>query len=162
MVPTLRTGRESKACSIVLMVDVVTSIEILRPIADVSSYASNPDNAPEWYENIKSVEWRTPRPLGIGSQIAFVAHFMGKTLAYTYEVVAMSDRQFVMKTAQGPFPMETTYEWEALAENKTRMTLRNRGTPSGFSKLFAPFMSMMMRKANQKDLRKLKAILERV
>lgn len=142
------------------MVDVLTSIEINRPAHEVSAYASNPDNATEWYENIKSVEWKTPKPLTVGSRVAFVAHFLGRKLAYTYEVTEMSDARFVMRTAEGPFPMETTYEWEKVDDNTTRMRLRNRGTPSGFSKLFAPFMSRMMRKANEKDLRALKAVLE--
>ena len=143
------------------MVDVKTEIVINKPLHLVSEYTSNPDNTPAWYVNIKSAEWQTPKPLTIGSHIAFIAHFMGKKLSYTYEVVEMTDVRFVMRTAQGPFPMETTYEWEKVNEQSTKMRLRNCGSPSGFSKLFAPFMSMMMRKANQKDLNLLKEILER-
>jgi hypothetical protein len=142
------------------MVEVQTEIVIHRPMHIVSEYASNPDNAPEWYENIKSAEWKTPKPLSVGSQIAFVAFFMGKRLAYTYEVIELSNKRLIMKTAMGPFPMETTYEWEAIGLSSTRMTLRNKGQPSGFSKLFSPFIKVMMKKANQKDLLRLKHLLE--
>ena len=66
-----------------------------------------------------------------------------------------------MRTSEGPFPMETTYTWETVGEAATRMTLRNRGEPSGFSKLVAPFMAAAMRRANRKDLAQLKSLLER-
>jgi uncharacterized membrane protein len=143
-------------------VDVLTEIEIERPRAEVADYAANPDGAPEWYENIKSVEWRTPRPLAVGSRIAFVARFLGRELAYTYEIgeLAAGDR-LVMRTVEGPFPMETTYTWSDAPSGGTHMTLRNRGVPSGFSRVASPLMTAAMRRANRKDLRRLKAILER-
>jgi hypothetical protein len=143
------------------MVDVVTDIIINKPTHIVAAYASNPDNAPAWYKNIKSVRWITSGPLSKGAKIAFVAHFMGKELSYTYEVAEMSDKKFVMRTAEGPFPMETTYTWDAVDGNTTRMTLRNKGNPTGFSKLLSPFLKMMMKSANKKDLALLKQLLEK-
>lgn len=143
------------------MVDILTEIQIACPQDVVAEYASNPDNAPEWYVNINSAEWKTPKPLSVGSQVMFRAQFLGRELQYTYEITEyVPGEKLVMRTAEGPFPMETTYTWETIEGGQTRMTLRNRGNPSGFSKLLAPFMKTAMRRANRKDLTLLKQILE--
>jgi hypothetical protein len=142
-------------------VDVVTETTIARPRPDVAAYACDPDNATRWYENIESVEWRSPRPLAVGTRLAFVASFLGRRLEYTYEVREhVPGERFVMSTAEGPFPMETTYEFEDAGGGATRMTLRNRGEPSGFAKVAAPVMARAIRRANGKDLRRLKELLE--
>jgi hypothetical protein len=142
------------------MVDVTCEIEIACSVEEVATYAADPDHAPEWYDNIQSVEWRTAPPLQIGSVFAFVARFLGRTLAYDYEVIDHEpSARLVMRTAEGPFPMETTYTWAATAGG-TRMVLRNRGEPAGFSRLAVPLMVPAMRRANRKDLAKLKSILE--
>jgi len=146
-----------------MTVDVSSEILIQRPLREVSAYASDPDNVPAWYANIKSIEWKTPPPVTVGTQVAFVAHFLGRRLAYTYQVVDfIPGERLVMRTAEGPFPMETTYTWQTTADGGTRMTLRNRGTPAGFSKLVAPFMAGAVRRANRKDLAALKAALESI
>lgn len=148
-------------------VDVFTDILINCPAAQVSAYAADPDNAPEWYVNIKSAErladhtGKIPSVLTPGSRISFTAHFLGKKLSYVYEITEfVPGQKLVMRTANGPFPMETIYTWEAIKDTVTRMTLRNRGNPSGFSKLFAPFMALAMKRANRKDLKRIKQLLE--
>ncbi len=144
-----------------MTVDVQTEIVIDRPVALVAGYAADPSNAPRWYANIDSVDWQTSPPLSVGSKMTFTARFLGRRLEYTYEVVELvPNERLVMRTAQGPFPMETIYNWTPVDTTSTRMTLRNRGEPAGFSRIVAPLMRPAMRRANRKDLRMIKAILE--
>jgi uncharacterized membrane protein len=144
-----------------MAVDVVTEIDIALPRDEVAAFAGDPANATAWYRNIKSVEWETPPPAQMGSRMRFVAKFLGRTLEYTYEVREVEPgRRFVMRTADGPFPMETTYTWEDAPGGGTHMTLRNRGEPAGFAAVTAPVMSRTMRRANEADLRRLKELLE--
>lgn len=56
--------------------------------------------------------------------------------------------------------METSYSWEDTSSGGTRMTLRNRGEPAGFSRVVAPMLAGAMRRANRKDLARLKQVLE--
>ena len=144
-----------------MSVNVLTEIVIDRPRDQVSDYSANLSNAPEWYVNIESVQWKSSPPLAIGSRLAFVARFLGRRLAYTYEIIDLiPGERLVMRTSEGPFPMETTYAWEPVGVGSTRMTLQNRGEPSGFSKLIAPFMAVAIRRANRKDLARLKTLIE--
>jgi uncharacterized protein YndB with AHSA1/START domain len=144
-----------------MSVDVLVETVIRRSPAEVSAYAGDPSNAPAWYANIRSVDWRTEPPVRVGSRMDFVAQFLGRRLAYTYEVVAwVPGERLVMRTSDGPFPMETTYSWEPAGEAGTRMTLRNRGNPSGFARVTGPVMERAMRRATTKDLARLKQILE--
>ncbi len=144
-----------------MAVDVTTEITIARPRGAVAAFVSDPDNATVWYENIKTVEWKTPKPIAVGSRVAFVAQFLGRRLSYTYEMKELiANERLVMSTAEGPFPMETTYTWADISGGGTRMTLRNRGAPAGFARVAGPMMAAAMRRANRKDLRRLKALLE--
>lgn len=144
-----------------MAVDVITEILIDRPVDVVADYVGDPTNAPEWYVNIESVDWQTDPPVTVGSRMDFVARFLGRSLSYTYEVVDLDlPRRLVMRTSEGPFPMETSYEWTDAGGGRTTMTLRNRGEPSGFTSVAAPMMAAAMRRANTKDLARLKRLLE--
>lgn len=145
-----------------MAIDVLTQIVIDRPKAQVADYAADPSNAPEWYDNIESVEWKTAPPIRVGSRMDFVAHFLGRRLVYTYEIVEdVPGERLVMRTEQGPFPMETTYTWETTSGGGTRMTLRNRGMPSGFAKVGSRIMAAAVRRETTKNLQFLKQLLEK-
>jgi uncharacterized protein YndB with AHSA1/START domain len=134
-------------------VDVVTDIEIDRPRPEVADYASNPENATAWYENIKKVDLKSPKPLQVGSQVAFEAEFMGQKLEYTYEITEyVPGESLVMSAASGPFEMETGYRFSDTASGGTKMELRNRAHD--------PRMASAIERENRKDLARLKSILE--
>jgi len=144
------------------MIDVITEIIIHANTEEVAAFAADPGNAPQWYINIKAVEWQTSKPLQQGSRIAFKAKFLGRELSYVYEITEfVPGEKLVMQTADGPFPMKTTYAWQKINNTTTKMTLRNQGNPSGFSKWITPFMRAAMKRANKKDLKLLKSIFEK-
>ena len=144
-----------------MSVDVRTQIDIDRPREEIAAFAADPDNAPRWYSNIKQVQWKSPKPLAVGSLIEFRAEFLGRQLDYTYEVKEhVPGERFVMATAEGPFPMRTTYTWRDAPGGGTTMELRNQGEPSGFKAVAAPVMKLAMKRENGKDLRRLKDLLE--
>lgn len=139
--------------------DVEVSTVINRPTDVVAAYAGDPANAPEWYVNIKSVVLHDDT-IELGAKADFVAQFLGKKISYTYEIVEfVPGERLVMKTADGPFPMQTTYTWTPV-EGGTLMTLRNDGSPSGFGAIAAPVMARAMKSATTKDLARLKKLLE--
>ena len=143
-------------------IDVTTEVEIDRPRQEVSEYAADPTNATEWYRDIESIDWRTDPPVRVGSRMDFVARFLGKRLAYTYEVAELvPGERLVMRTTEGPFPMETTYTWEDAGPGRTRICLRNRGGAGNlFTRLTAPLSAAAVRRATSRNLRDLKALLE--
>ena len=144
-----------------MAVDVTTEVVIARPVEEVAAFAADPGNATAWYRRIHAVRWLTDPPVQVGTRTEFVAQFLGRRLVYTYEVVELvPGRRLTMSTAEGPFPMRTTYAWDPVGDGATRMTLRNSGEPSGFARVGAPAMAAAMRRANEADLALLKRLLE--
>lgn len=143
-------------------VDVTVEADIRRPRVEVAAFAMDPRNVPQWYRNIRSVEVHDDGPVRVGSRMDFVARFLGRTIAYTYEVTELvPGERLVMSTSQGPFPMTTTYTFSDLPTGSTRMALRNHGSPSGFGAVAAPVVARAMERATTKDLARLQRLLER-
>jgi uncharacterized membrane protein len=144
-----------------MALDVASEILIERPPGVVSAYVSDPANAPTWHDHIKSAGWKSEPIVHIGSRVAFVAEILGRRLEFVYEIVEFTPgEKLVMRSVEGPFPMETFYGFEETRDGHTRVTMRNKGEPAGVSKLMTPMITTAMRHAAEKDLAKLKNILE--
>jgi len=142
-------------------VDISSEIVIDRPRAEVAAFAGDPDNAPAWYEHVKRVVWRTRRPLAVGTQVGFLAESLGRQLEVIYAVTALvPGERLVMRSEEGRFPMETTYSWRDEPGGGTRMSLSNHAEPRGVGRLSASLLKRSMRRANAKDLSRLKHLLE--
>lgn len=140
---------------------ISTEIVIDRPREEVAAFAADPDNAVAWYEHIKRVVWRTRKPLAVGTRVGFLADSLGRQLEFVYEVTALvPGEQLVMRTAEGRFPMETTYAWGDEPGGGTRMSLQTRGEARGLGRVGAPLLRRAMRRSSENDLQRLKNVLE--
>lgn len=143
-------------------VDVQMEIIIERELPEVAAYAADPRRAPEWYSLVDEIEWDDDARLEVGTQVAFVSHASRRKQSFLFEVREyVPEERLVMRTTGGSYPMEATYTWEAHAGRSTKMTLRNRGEPSGLLALLAPLLAPAMRRSIRIDLERLKRRLER-
>ncbi|MGD8200410.1 SRPBCC family protein [Ornithinimicrobium sp. W1679] len=141
-------------------VDVTVATHLAVPRERVAAFAGDPANAPAWYANIRSVRPHGAPVVAVGARTDFVAHFLGRELAYTYEIrELLPGRRLVMNTDDGPFPMETTYTWWD-EDGGTGMSLRNRGRPRDVASLGSALLAAAVRRATGKDLARLRALLE--
>ena len=115
-------------------VDVETRIEIARPREDVARIAADVANATAWYENIQSVEW----PLAVGSRVTFVAEFLGRRLMYLCDPGMDSRRAADHEYRAGTVPDADDLHLGRRRSSGTLMILRNRGEPTGFTRIGAP------------------------
>lgn len=146
-----------------MTVDVEVHTTIDLPRRDVATYCCDPATVTTWNANIRAVQWDSDSPVAVGTRLHFTSGFLGRALEYTYEVVELvAAERLVMRSDRGAFLMETTYLWADDEHGGTWMTVRNRGEPTAFAGLPAPLVATAVRRATEKDLARLKSILEAV
>lgn len=144
--------------------DVTVDTVFAAPRDLVVRIAADPGQAMRWYSNIRSVRWQTPPEVVEGARIDFVAGFLGRELTYTYTIVDLvPGERLVMRTDQGPFPMETTYTWwdeePEAGRPRTGMSVRNAGRPKAMTTLASGAVTLGMRRAMRRDLERLRLVL---
>src|SRR3954452_8602755 len=146
-----------------MSIDVTAEVAIRRPLGEVATYMIDPAHDPTWIGGVRDVRVETPPPLAVGSRVARVARFLGRRVEYVNEVTELDPGRFLdMRSVRAPFPMRVTYSFES-ADGGGSTIVRNRvrGAPGGFFSLFGPLLAPMVKRSVQKDLERLRDVLER-
>jgi uncharacterized membrane protein len=141
-------------------IHVEEQIRIQRPRAEVAAWAADPDNAPRWRKDVDKVEWKSQPPLRTGARIALTTPSLGLPLAYRYTVEEhVPGERTVLRTEEGPFPIETTLSFADAGDGATEVMLTTSGEKKG-SKVANRILERTIRRTSRKDLARLKKILE--
>ena len=145
------------------MLEVTTKLVIAKPRERVAEFAAEPDNAPKWRSRVKSVTWKTERPVTVGSRIAFEAQNSGKKGGTVFEVTMFEPGHAMkMRSIGAPYPLELIYVWEeGETAGTTNCKVISRAKPEGLNKVISPFLKGQYKSDNLADLKKLKEIVER-
>jgi hypothetical protein len=142
------------------MTDVTVETTIARPREDVARFSSDPANDTAWIGALTEAKLLTEPPVGLGSRVERVASFLGRRIEYVNEIVELEPgRRLAMRSVKAPFPMTVVYEWEDAGAG-TRMRIRAGGDAGGFYRVAGPLLSRAVRRGIERDLRKLKELLE--
>jgi uncharacterized membrane protein len=143
-------------------IDVTAEVAVRRPPAEVAAYMVDPRNDPHWIGGVREVRLETPPPVAVGSRVARVASFLGRRVEYVNEITALDPQRVLdMRSVSAPFPMRITYSFDAL-DGGAATVVRNRvrGEPGGFFGLFGPLLGPLVKRSVQKDLERLRDVLE--
>jgi uncharacterized membrane protein len=147
-----------------MSIDITAQVAIRRARGEVAAYMTDPANDPTWIGGVREVRMETPPPLRAGSRVARVASFLGRRVEYVNEVTDLDpERVLDMRSVKAPFPMRVTYSFEDAdghGEAATIVRNRVRGDPGGFFALFGPLLAPLVKRSVQKDLERLRDVLE--
>jgi Polyketide cyclase / dehydrase and lipid transport len=108
------------------IVEVRTSVVILRPPVEVFAFVSNAENDVHWRSEVISMKNETSEPSGTGTRTVEVAKILGKQLETTTEIVEFVPAvRMSRRTVSGPTPVSTSREVIAV-EGGTRFTYELR------------------------------------
>jgi hypothetical protein len=145
-----------------MAIDVTATTLIDAPRPRVARFVMDHRNDTAWIGGIKESELEGDEPLGVGSLVRRVATFLGRRIEYVNRVEEIEpDTRLVMRSVKSPFPMAVTYAFEDARLGGTRASVRVQGTPGSLYRMAEPLLARQVRRSVTKDLRTLKALVER-
>jgi uncharacterized protein YndB with AHSA1/START domain len=143
------------------VIRIEESVEINRPVEEVFSYATNPENFSEWVGNVIEVRKDASGPLREGETFTAEQKLLGRRFEAPFEVIAYEpNRRYAHRSTGGPAPVTMNFTYEPVSSESTRITQRNEGEPGGFFGLVGPLLQRALRRQVRTNLENLKDMLE--
>ena len=147
------------------MIHAEASVEINRPVEEVFSYTSNPENFPQWAATVREVrqDARGGGPLNReGERFTAMQNALGRRFEAPFEVIDYEpNRRYAHRSREGhPVPVTMDFTFEPVSSEGTRFTPRIEADPGGFFGLVGPVLERVIRRQMRTNLQTLKYLLE--
>ena len=146
------------------VIRVEENVEIKRPVEEVFSYTSNPENFPQWAATVREVRRDLPKrgPLREGGRFTAKQKALGRSFEAPFEIINYEpNRRYAQRgTEEHPVEVTMVFAYEPLSSGGTRFTPRIEAEPGGFFGLVGPVLERVIRRQMRTNLETLKALLE--
>ena len=142
------------------MTKIERSVVIGRPVDEVWEFVHDIANDRLWQTTLVESEQLTDGPMGVGTRVREVRHFLGLKVELAWEVTEFEpNRRSAIKGVSGPVPLSGGYLLEPL-EDGTRFTVRGELDAHGLFKLAEPVFARITSRELEANLGHLKDLLE--
>ena len=133
---------------------------INRPAGEVTPFFFDVTNNPLWQSGMKSCEWTTDPPIGVGSQYHQEAEFRGKPVVSTFEVTELTEHRMRIESVESTFPIQVTRIVEAIDDASCRVAADITGQPGGVIRILSFVGARVAKRSIEADYGRLVAHFE--
>ncbi len=143
------------------MINLDLSTLIDRPMKDVFAFVSNLNNMSKWNSAVVSLEQITPGAVGVGTKFKSVGEMMGRRIEGEVQVTSYEpDTKTGFQMNAGPMQINVTISFKPVGTG-TKVGLNAQGNPAGVFKLAEGMMQARVKSMMEKNLARLKSVLEK-
>lgn len=142
------------------MATIKASVIVNRPVDEVFAYVTDVKTWPRWESGLLQAEQTSEGPINVGTTFRGTSQALGQRMEWTSEVTDYTpSKSWGQKIVSKGWSTEESLTFEPF-EGSTKFTLTSELEMGGFFKLVAPFVARKMQKQIERNLAKLKDILE--
>jgi len=144
------------------MINLDFGVLIDRPMKDVFTFVSNPNNMSKWNSAVVSLEQVSSGAVGVGSKFKTVGEMMGRRIEGEMQITAYEpDTKCGFQVNAGPMQVNLTMTFKTVGTG-TKVSLNAQGNPGGLFKLAEGMMAGQVKSMMEGNLARLKSALEGV